>query len=131
MWPKPKQITRRWEAVATGRSYCRTAGVPEVREDEAQAKATRPEVRGSVDGTLMLPHGEDVWAGTRGGEHVAQAKANHPEMGGSGDGSLILTHGRGFPEVREDVAQAKVARSEVRGSGDGSLILPHGGDGWA
>ena len=27
MWPKPKQLTRRWEAVATGPSYCRRAGM--------------------------------------------------------------------------------------------------------
>ena len=26
MWPKPKKLTRRWESVATGPSYCRTAG---------------------------------------------------------------------------------------------------------
>ena len=63
MWPKPKQLTRRWEAVAAGPSYCRTAGMteqePEGSEHVAQAIATHPQVGGSDDGTLILPHGGD------------------------------------------------------------------------
>ena len=65
MWPKPKQLTRRWEAVAAGPSYCRTAGMteqePEGSEHVAQAIATHPQVGGSDDGTLILPHGGDDW----------------------------------------------------------------------
>jgi hypothetical protein len=47
MWLKPKQPTWKWEAVATGPSYCRKAGMTgqelEGSEHVAQAKATHPE----------------------------------------------------------------------------------------
>jgi hypothetical protein len=34
---------------------------PEVSEHVARAKAPHPEVRGSGDGSLILPHGGDGW----------------------------------------------------------------------
>ena len=60
----------------------------------ARANATRLEVRGSGDGSHILPHGGADWGKEpEVSEHVARANATHPEVRGSGDGALILPHG--------------------------------------
>ena len=64
MWARPKQLTQKWETVAT-----KLRRVPHTAARQG-------------------------WLGKKPrGEHVAQAKATHPGVGGSGDGSLILPHG--------------------------------------